>query len=218
MSQTTEPNFDIGEFALPDHIEQNLRALNNAPDEQTRSALERTFSAELAPQVTEGDEPTAEDLAALAHTLETADSASPQIALARAAQHEVGYHETGDNHTKYGRWYGADGVPWCDIFVSWCFNHTHHLKAIGGKFAYVPTHYDWFRKHGRLHRNPHDARRGDLIFYNFSGDRGVDHIGILVSSDGSSNAISVEGNYGNAVRRRTLTSRTPIVAYGRPAW
>ena len=24
------------------------------------------------------------------------------------------------NYTKYGAWYGLDGQPWCDMFVSWC--------------------------------------------------------------------------------------------------
>ena len=25
-----------------------------------------------------------------------------------------------NNYTKYGAWYGLNGQPWCDIFVSWC--------------------------------------------------------------------------------------------------
>ena len=38
-----------------------------------------------------------------------------------AAQNEVGYQETGNNDTKYGKWYGLNNQPWCAMFVSWCF-------------------------------------------------------------------------------------------------
>ena len=27
----------------------------------------------------------------------------------------------GSNRTKYGKWYGLDGEPWCMMFVQWCF-------------------------------------------------------------------------------------------------
>lgn len=42
---------------------------------------------------------------------------------------QVGYHETpfGSNLQKYGEWYGFNGVPWCDIFVSWCISHSGRL-------------------------------------------------------------------------------------------
>ncbi len=36
---------------------------------------------------------------------------------------EVGYTEypANSNKTKYGKWIGWDGVPWCAAFVSWCY-------------------------------------------------------------------------------------------------
>ena len=27
----------------------------------------------------------------------------------------------GSNRTKYGKWMGLDGQPWCMSFVQWCF-------------------------------------------------------------------------------------------------
>ncbi len=72
---------------------------------------------------------------------------------------EVGYRETGRNHTKYGKWYGMDGVAWCSIWVAWClarigmdprpfidgyasvelaFNGWRRLKRIVGKMDIQP--------------------------------------------------------------------------------
>ncbi|MGN1085693.1 MAG: CHAP domain-containing protein [Porcipelethomonas sp.] len=45
------------------------------------------------------------------------------IATAKA---EVGYKESpkNSNKTKYGKWIGADGQPWCCSFVCWIFAHV----------------------------------------------------------------------------------------------
>ena len=37
---------------------------------------------------------------------------------------EIGYSETGNNSTKYGKWYGMNGAAWCHMFVSWCANQA----------------------------------------------------------------------------------------------
>ena len=37
------------------------------------------------------------------------------------ARREVGYTEEKGNLTKYGKWFGLNGVSWCGIFVSWCY-------------------------------------------------------------------------------------------------
>ena len=39
------------------------------------------------------------------------------------ARGELGYTESpqGSNRTKYGRWFGRDGNPWCMMFVQWDF-------------------------------------------------------------------------------------------------
>ena len=28
------------------------------------------------------------------------------------------------NFTKFGAWYGLNGQPWCDMFLSWCADHV----------------------------------------------------------------------------------------------
>jgi len=39
------------------------------------------------------------------------------------ASKEVGQGEVplNSNKTKYGKWFGFDGVAWCGMFVSWCY-------------------------------------------------------------------------------------------------
>ena len=40
------------------------------------------------------------------------------------ASKEIGYSETptNSNKTKYGKWFGLDGVAWCGMFVSWVYD------------------------------------------------------------------------------------------------
>lgn len=39
------------------------------------------------------------------------------------AEKEIGETELpkDSNLTKYGEWFGFDGVAWCGMFVSWCY-------------------------------------------------------------------------------------------------
>jgi hypothetical protein len=46
--------------------------------------------------------------------------------VVRVATSQLGYHERGDNLTKYGAWYGLNGQPWCGMFVSWVFAKAGH--------------------------------------------------------------------------------------------
>ncbi len=121
----------------------------------------------------------------------------------------------GSNRTRFGVWFGLDGVPWCNIFVSYCFSigagYTiaagfHGAGCTPRGCAYVPTTEAWLRATGmwvgRL-----DPEPGDIAVYNWDGGP-PDHIGIVESgADGTFTA--VEGNTavgadsnGGAVMRR----------------
>src|SRR5579871_4425213 len=76
-------------------------------------------------------------------------SAVGRRALAEAVRW-VGTKESppGSNRTPFGAWFGLDGVPWCNIFVSYCFTvgagytiargfHGAGVTARG--CAYVPS-------------------------------------------------------------------------------
>ena len=57
---------------------------------------------------------------------------------------------------------------------------------------------------------------GDIIFFDWNGDNWSDHVGIVISSNGST-VETVEGNSGNAVKRKTYNINSySIMGYGIP--
>lgn len=112
------------------------------------------------------------------------------------AEHEIGYCETpaGTNKTKYGAWFGFDGVAWCGMFVSWAyFNAGFALGNVGFKkgFAGCGTAYDHYRTTGQL---THDPQPGDIILFDWNNDGRYDHTGIFVKDLGNGMFESIEGN------------------------
>jgi hypothetical protein len=126
-------------------------------------------------------------------------SASPgRRALAEALRH-VGVRESppGSNRTMFGRWFGVDGVPWCAIFTSYCFDvgagvvlcRGWHGAGVGQRgVAYVPTLAAWLRATGRTVATP---QPGDLAVFDWDGGL-PDHVGIVISAGGGLR--TVEGN------------------------
>lgn len=140
------------------------------------------------------------------------------------ARSQLGYHASSGKRTKYGRWYGMDGVNWCDIFVSWVGVHAG-ARSIVGRAAYTPAHADWFRHQGRWGHTP---KRGAIVFFDFpDSTHRIQHIGIVerVRSDGRIVTIegnTVSGSYGSqyaggGVYRR-VRSQSLVVGYGYPAY
>ena len=126
------------------------------------------------------------------------------------------------NYTKYGQWYGLNPAEWCDMFVSWCADQAGESAAVG-KFAYCPSHVNWFKGQGRwFARGSRTPQAGDVIFF---GD--ADHVGIVEKTEGGY-VHTIEGNTrggsslvsnGGAVCRKCypLTS-SYIMGYGRPGY
>src|SRR4051812_30033604 len=130
-------------------------------------------------------------------------------ALAEALRH-VGVREVppGSNHTMFGRWFGADGVPWCAIFLSYCFDvgagvvlcrGWHGAGVTRRGVAYVPTLAAWLHATGR---EVHEPQAGDLVVYDWDGGD-PDHAGIVVRPLGSGRIETVEGNARDQVLRTT---------------
>jgi cell wall-associated NlpC family hydrolase len=123
-------------------------------------------------------------------------------ALAEARKH-LGVKErpVGSNRTSFGKWFGVDAVPWCNIFVSYCYFHgAGKVIARGFRGAgcyangctYVPTTEAWLRATGqwigRVAPQP-----GDIAIFNWDG--GVpDHIGLVEEDLGNGMFRSIEGN------------------------
>jgi cell wall-associated NlpC family hydrolase len=106
------------------------------------------------------------------------------------------YAEEGDNHTIMGKWFGTDGQPWCAAFVSYCFHLAGSLdliKETGKKgFASCDLGLKAFAKSGKL-VPVGQAKRGDIVFFQFDTDAQPDHVGFVYSNDGK-NLICFEGN------------------------
>ena len=150
-----------------------------------------------------------------------------QRGLAEALRH-VGVKEVppGSNRTMFGRWFGVDGVPWCAIFVSYCFDvgagvvlcRGWHGAGVGTRgVAYVPTLSAWLRATGRVAKGA--PRPGDIAIFDWDG--GVpDHVGIVIRAAGGV-IETVEGNTavgndsdGGEVMRRRRSSKT-VALFGR---
>lgn len=128
----------------------------------------------------------------------------------RIARGELGYSRWNDPETgtKYGRWYaqdhgsyyGANGVPYCAMFVSWVLAHAG-VECAGFPGAYCPWIVNAGRDSGRA-INIYDAQPGDVILFEWDGDGESDHVGIVEANYGSY-VQCIEGNTNNgAVARR----------------
>jgi cell wall-associated NlpC family hydrolase len=114
-----------------------------------------------------------------------------------AAKNEIGYQETGNNDTKYGKWYGLNNQPWCAMFVSWCFAQADLSELVAAQtkkgFASCDAGLKWFSKKGKI-VPVGQARAGDIVFFQFDADAQADHVGIVVKNDGKKHLWCIEGN------------------------
>ncbi|MBN8576746.1 MAG: peptidoglycan-binding protein [Cyclobacteriaceae bacterium] len=100
-----------------------------------------------------------------------------EVAAAENGTRETPPHT---NKTKYGEWYGLNGVPWCAIFISWVFDKAGcplgPVDSTRG-FQYCPSAYNYWKSHNCLTESPQPA---DIVLYDWNGDGICDHTGIFV--------------------------------------
>jgi hypothetical protein len=148
-------------------------------------------------------------------------SATKVLNIARS---QIGYRESRGNHNKFGRWYGMDGVSWCDEFVSWV-GVMAGARNIIGRAAYTPAHAAWFQSIGRW---GHEPRRGAIAFFDFPDSvHRIQHVGFVESVRSDGRVVTIEGNTssgfggsqsnGGGVYRR-VRARSLIAGYGYPAY
>lgn len=134
-------------------------------------------------------------------------TASNLLDIAKA---ELGTKESpaGSNKVKYASWYGMNGQPWCVMFVMWVFAQagvslpartascTALMNAAKAAGMWVTGNY----------------RSGDVVIYDWGGDRVPDHCGIVETVNGTV-ITAIEGNTavgndsdGGEVMRRARTS------------
>jgi len=116
--------------------------------------------------------------------------------IVQIARKQIGYTEipANSNKTKYGRWFGLDGLPWCAILVSWCYAHAGtplgNLGFLKG-FAGCQTGYAIFKKRGWITDKPVG---GDIVLYDWNSDGKYDHTGLFVTRIDEDKFSAIEGN------------------------
>lgn len=159
--------------------------------------------------------------------------------VVKVAVSQIGYKESpaNSNKTKYGKWFGMNGVPWCAEFLDWCFEKAgagslfpHNPSAAYAQDEIVSScKGTWVMKKNtsRSIRRAYlvQAKPGDVVTFDFGKmDAYRRHIGIVEKVSGS-NIITVEGNTsksgsqsnGGMVCRQTRPY-TYICAAARPAY
>lgn len=115
------------------------------------------------------------------------------VEIARA---EIGTKENppNSNETIFGQWFGMQHQPWCGIFVSWVYAQAGKpIKNMGYTKGYAgcQTAYNYFVKNGLLVNDP---MPGDIVLYDWNGDKRFDHTGIFVEWVSKDKFKSIEGN------------------------
>lgn len=168
------------------------------------------------------------------------ETTAREAALARAIK-ELGTRESpsGSNLTEYGDWYGENGVPWCAIFCTWCYEHGAKdagfkdspsfvsLAASGGdsdRWDYVPYIVSDARngRHGLSVTS--QPKPGDMVCYDWNQNGEFDHVGLVEKRTGDNTFTAIEGNTstsdnsnGGQVMRRTRDIRQQATVFVRVA-
>ena len=143
--------------------------------------------------------------------------------IVATAEGEIGIKEypANSNKTKYGQWFGFDGVAWCGIFVSWVYHmagsplgNIGFLKGFAGCQSAV-HHY----KHaGEITDNPVP---GDIVFFDWNNDGRYDHTAIYIKKIDNEYFETVEGNTsltnqsngGEVMRRKRKNTKSVIFVH-----
>lgn len=149
------------------------------------------------------------------------------LKVLQIAQSEVGYHEQGDNFTKFAeeldriRYFNTpkQNLAWCATFVCWCFVKAYGADAArrvlfqpekdncAAACSYAANYY---RQRGRFGFSP---KIGAQIFF---GENARDHTGLVYSYD-AARVYTIEGNSDDQVARRSYDLTNPWIAgYGYP--
>jgi hypothetical protein len=137
-------------------------------------------------------------------------AAAPGLRALAQARRFVGMTEDppGSNRTLFGRWFGADGEPWCAMFLSYCFKVGAGVVLCGGApgpgvnangCAYVPTLERWLKQTGQWVAGP--PRPGDFAVFDWDGGE-ADHAGLVERDLGGGRFATIEGNTDGRVARR----------------
>lgn len=155
-------------------------------------------------------------------------------AVVNLAKSQLGYKETGNNNTKYSRFFDVEawqwfntkkqGAEWCAIFVCWLFaqnctlGQKQALSFLGcpqpknNCAAGVPYLFDYLKNKG-YKVDKAKGQPGDIIILN-----NKKHVGIIEKIE-NGKYITIEGNKGNYVAHGSyVMTSSYITAIFHPAW
>lgn len=93
-------------------------------------------------------------------------------------------------------------APWCAAFVTAVSRISGNADAIPAECG-CPEMIRLFLKRGIAvgRRYP---KRGDIIFYDWNGDKVADHVGIVQYVSDKGKVTTIEGNYSDSVKSRVI--------------
>lgn len=135
------------------------------------------------------------------------------------AKSQIGYHEGYNNDTKYGDWYGLPNQPWCAMFISWCAYESGISEDIIPKFAGCITGFNEMTKMGITTTEHIRPEKGDLIFFEWDGEKGdIDHVGLVTYVENDL-VHTIEGNHSDCVDEYVYYLNSDcIVGYAKPKY
>ena len=124
--------------------------------------------------------------------------ATAKDVITEAAKH-VGYLETGNNMSMFGKWYGMNGAAWCAMFVSYCMNKAGAGALIkGAQTAKGSAQVSAFVRHAQKKKwakiAPSKATTGDIVIFDFPGGYETDHVGFIRKPSSKGVIHTIEGN------------------------
>ncbi|REE97302.1 peptidoglycan-binding protein [Thermomonospora umbrina] len=144
-----------------------------------------------------------------------------------AARSDIGLAGRPNKFTRaYAKEHGNEFLraPWCDMAITYWARESGNEKAVlpGGDRAYTVWHAQDFQKADRWFKgttdNVNKAEPGDIVFFDWGATNStgaIDHVGIVEKVLGGGRLQTIEGNTGDAVRRRVRSSSV-IAGFGRP--
>lgn len=102
--------------------------------------------------------------------------------LMELCKEDDGYQESGNNDTKFGKWFGLNNQPWCAMSASKKYFDAGMLTSVAPKsktkgFASCDEWLKYLTKNNQLVPIG-QAQRGDIVFFQFDDDAQPDHVGI----------------------------------------
>lgn len=118
-------------------------------------------------------------------------------------------------------------APWCDMSITYWARRSDTTKAVlpAGDRAYTVWHARDFVAVKRWHTGTslnikQHAKAGDIVFFDWGASNAtgnIDHVGIVTANLGDGRVATIEGNTGDACKRR-VRGADVIAGFGQPAY